>query len=78
MNKVLHKENCKPRYPETFMIYDNETSDSKDIAEEFNNFFTNIGKKINDNIPPADTHFSNYLQEKNSESFFIDQHICLV
>ena len=55
-----------------FLIQDGKTiTDQKHIAEHFNNFFTNIGKKLQKNIPPNKRHFSNFLRNPNNLTFFI-------
>ena len=47
-------------------IYDNET----DIAQQFNSFFTNIGKNIADEIPDSHTDIHQYLKGNFLNSFY--------
>ena len=41
------------------------------MAENFNNFFTSIGKKLQNNIPPTRRHYFDYLKHPNLKTFFI-------
>ena len=41
------------------------------MAENFNNFFTSIGTKLQSNIPPTRRHYMDYSKHLNLETFFI-------
>ena len=41
------------------------------MAEHFNQHFTSIDKNLQKSIPPTKRHFSDYLQDSNQISFFI-------
>ena len=41
------------------------------VADKFNNFFTNIGEKLSDNIEDLGQHFSKYMPEPTANSFFL-------
>ena len=43
----------------------------QNTAENFNNFFTSIGKNIQKNIFPTKKHFSNFLKNPITDTFFI-------
>ena len=43
-------------------------TNQRDMAEQFNNFFTSIGKKIQEIIPPTKKNYAQYL--KNPKSNF--------
>ena len=36
----------------------------KDIAEEFNNFFTNVGPKLTENLPNSSNAITSFLNQK--------------
>ena len=41
------------------------------MAKCFNEFFVNIGNTVEEKVPRVDTHFSEFLKDRNSNSFFI-------
>ena len=41
------------------------------MAEHFNIFFTSVGKKIQNNIPPTRNNFINYLKIRNPINFIL-------
>ena len=46
-------------------------TDKSEMAEMFNDFFTNISAKINDSIPHTKKSPLDYLTNRNDKSFFI-------
>ena len=48
---------------EKLSVNDTEINDPQLIADEFNNFFTEIGSKISNSIEPTVTTPENYLNE---------------
>ena len=46
-------------------------TNKKDIANHFNNYFCNIGKKLQNNVPTTNKNYKNYLTNQNLNSFFI-------
>ena len=52
----------KKTFPEFFKINDKDVSDNKQIANQFNIFFTNIGTKLASEIPTTNTTFEHYLK----------------
>ena len=52
-------------------MYYRTITDPKQIANSFNNFFTNVSKKIQSKIRPSNQHFSNYLKNACNSSLFI-------
>ena len=65
INKRKHKESLPGVFFDEIKSYENV----KSIAEGFNNFFTNIGAKIADNIPNSDSNFNEYLGEEIQNTF---------
>ena len=41
------------------------------IANEFNNFFSTIAKKLEQKLIPTDKNFKNYLPPQNKKTFFV-------
>ena len=41
------------------------------MAEHFNNFFTSVGKEIQDNISRTKNNFKNYLKTRNPNNFIL-------
>jgi len=46
-------------------------TDKKDIAEHFNNFFTNIAPDLASKVPTSKTEFSFYLKTPTIHSLFL-------
>ena len=60
----------KKLFPNIFKHEGQSISDRQEIANKFNDFFTNIGPKLSDKIPTAgNISFRNYLT-KNTASVF--------
>ena len=51
------------KFPNKLVINNKDISEPKDIAEQFNKFFTNIGPKLASNIPEATKPFQSFLNE---------------
>jgi hypothetical protein len=47
-------------------------TNSVDIANEFNNFFANIGKDLDKSIPVVNESFRDYLDSPQSTSFYLN------
>jgi hypothetical protein len=69
INQVLGRERNKESLPSFFISNQNILSDTFEIAEGFNNFFSNIGPELAANIPPSNKHFSDYLSPAIEENF---------
>ena len=68
LNTVINK-NKKCVLAETFMKDGVLLSSKAEIADGFNQFFTNIGKEISSSVPTTNTHFSSYLSGSFLNSF---------
>ena len=63
--------------PSSLVIEDKLITDHKQIAEEFNKYFSTIAKKLRKNINNVNQDFREYLHNNNENSFFIratDEH----
>ena len=74
LNEVIHKRKNKPTYPEYFIKNNKIISKKKDIANGFNNFFTNVGVNLAKNItlPKNDTTIYDYLEENIEHTMFLN------
>ena len=61
LRQAIHKQNNRPTIPDTFIINGKSNSNISEIAEEFNNFFVNIGEQTAKNLPQPTNSFSGYL-----------------
>ena len=62
INGILNRTKKKKDFPKKFLIAGRYVSNVEDIANEFNNFFINIGRSLNnDIILPQDRSFEEYL-----------------
>ena len=52
-------------------INENISTNSSDIANHFNNFFTTIPSKLAKKIPPTHSDYRSYLVNQNNNSFFL-------
>ena len=70
INDILHKNKQNTKLPIYFKHGEKKISDKKDIANKFNEFFTNIGKNLADKIEEVPhRHFSDYLVSKPNTNF---------
>ena len=68
--EIMNKNRKKSRFTPFFEVDNRKITDKKDIANEFNNFFSTIGQKLADeintsNLPPI----SSYLGQKPTSVF---------
>ena len=59
--------------PSKLVIEGNDISDSKDIANAFNNFFTNVGNNLAQEIPSVNESPISFMSNFQSNSFYIRQ-----
>ena len=55
----------------SLLIEGNTITDSQDISEHFDNFFTSKGQDLQKNIAPTKKHFLDYLKAQNTDTFYI-------
>ena len=54
------------------IVYKNKShTNTLDMAKSFNDFFVNIGNKVEEKIPHSDVHFSHFLSKDTDSIFFI-------
>ena len=72
INEIIYsKKSSKTIPPSSISVEGKTISDPQNIAENFNNFFTSIGKNIQKKIFPTKKHFSNFLKDPITDTFFI-------
>ena len=71
MRQAIHKQNNRPTIPDTFIINGKSNSNMSEIAEEFNNFFVNIGEQTAKNLPQPTNSFSDYLNGNYAANLFM-------
>ena len=72
INQKIGKNNKKKNNINCIIENNKKISDSKEIAEHFNKYFCNIGKKLNDKIrPPINEEIK--LLSMHSKGIFFSQ-----
>ena len=68
---IVNSNSNQIKFPKYFQINDMRVMDKKFIANQFNDFFFNIGSKLAQTIPNVDTHktVNSYLKNKTSSAF---------
>lgn len=71
MIKQIINKNCKgDEFPKYFQVNDKTVSDPKSIANEFNQYFINIGPALaTEIIPPENKTFKDYLNDTTCPNF---------
>jgi len=57
---------------DSLLINDEICSDEILIANAFNDFFSQIGSKVSDSVPPTNSNYWDFLPPRCSNTFFID------
>ena len=68
---IYCKKNKKGSGLSSLLVDGQTITKPRDMAENFNEFFTSVGVNLQKKIPPTKRHFSDYLQNPNNESFFL-------
>ena len=73
LNNAINKSYNKPTYPKCFIKNNKLISNKKNIANGFNNFFTNVGPNLAKNIslPENDATLYDYLERKEEHTMFL-------
>ena len=72
LKKVIGNENKKSQYPSEFKKNNNSITGNKNIAEEFNNFFVNIGPQLARGITKCKENCMQYLSREHEGSMFLE------
>ena len=71
LNSVINKQKKKDRLPSSFIVNNELSSNLTDIANGFNDFFTNVGHTVKSQITPMNTTFHRHLRNRNAHNFFL-------
>ena len=66
LNTIIGRTNDKTSIPDNFIIDGSHTDDKNKIAEEFCNYFSNVGQKLAANIPNVGIDPLSYLTKEKS------------
>jgi hypothetical protein len=72
LGKLLNRDSAKKNktnLPTNLISNGNVISDKEEMANELNNFFSNIGRVTSDGIPPSAASYEDFLEHEN-EYFF--------
>ena len=69
---VINKHKSKNKHHQ--FLYNNQLiTDDKEISEQFNKYFSEIGTSLSRNIPRVDKHFSDYLKGNFENSIYLKE-----
>ena len=72
MNEVLQRNKLTAEFPNEFHYENRILTDSTEIANCFNEYFANIGRKLSEKIDPAintNDNYQSYLNEPTKAQF---------
>ena len=75
INETLNRNLKSNNFPLEFIVNDQSITDTKDIANHFNNFFSNIGANLSSSIKLHDSNaaFTDYLNNPTDHRFTFSQ-----
>ena len=71
IKEIIHIKSTPTSKPINLLINNTLITDQKQIATNFNMFFSNIAEKLNKKITKTNKNFDDYLNLPNANSFFI-------
>ncbi len=72
LKSAIGKHNDKSSFPHSFTVKNKSITDRDLISNEFNKYFTNIGKSTGDSVPQANKHFTEYLTNPVPYSMYVE------
>jgi hypothetical protein len=72
LRNALNQNVCKTELPEYFIHKNRKITNGKQIAQNFNKFFSDIGRDISSKVPPSESHYTNYLGVPHNHTMFLD------
>ena len=72
LKTALNRQKYQNDLPDYFYHNNNKIFDKKQIVDQFNAFFANIGSEISENVGPAEHTFHHYMDQSNQHSMFLD------
>ena len=71
INEVINKRKSRLLMPQSFNSNGRSITDPTDIANEFCNYFTNIGPNLENRIPTVNSTYNSFLTDRVRESIFL-------
>ena len=71
LNEAIQGHNPQSNTSNKFQINGNKTEDPQIIAQEFNNYFANIGKITNNAVPHTNKNYTDFLRGQNQQNLFM-------
>ena len=71
VRSIINSKFSKSSDPISLSIGDTISSNPKETANHFNNFFTSVADSLRSKLPPSNSHFSGFLKNRNPNSFFL-------
>ena len=71
IRELVNVSKKKNNLPNKIYYNDKEINSPLDIADSFNDFFSNIGKNVEEKIPKLTTSYSAYMNNPNDKSIFL-------
>lgn len=71
INEIINKQKTRKNLPKAFRYNNSEITDPLDIANQFNEYFANVGPTLAEKIAPSSIRFETFLERNHYESFFI-------
>ena len=72
LNEAIGRKIKSSNVPSHLVVDDVRITNQKDIADKFNEYFINAGKKIINNIPKVSPSYMSFLPHPNASSMFIE------
>ena len=73
LNSMLGRQNnCRKSLISKVVINEQEVHNAKDICNEFNQYFSNVGNVLNSMLPPTSTSFTSFCNVSVLNSIFIE------
>jgi len=73
IRQLISKKSKGSCVPSKLVVDGNDITNSRDIADAFNNFFTNIGNRLAQDIPTVDKSPRSFMRNFTSNSFYLQQ-----
>ena len=67
---IYSKKSIKTYSPSSLLINHKSVTNQQDMGEHFYNFFTSIGKNLQETISPTRKDYTQYLKTPNKNNFF--------
>ncbi len=72
LNNIINRKSITRPLPKYFIKENNKITNDENIADGFNDFFTNIGPRLAEKINGSNKHFKEYLDKNTINSIYLD------